>query len=116
MAEVDHHVSKSASEHFWNIAKTYFPQIAEATTQRCRKIPQFRTLRQKMDDKYVPELSMEVAYQSKETGDIIVLPDLQSTPVNRFKPSEFTKIYESISIKVIYIYIYTHNTRMTVFP
>ena len=104
--EIDHKVSKTASDSFWSLSKSWLPKIHEKRTPTSRKIPQFRSLREKLSETYVPKIKMDVGYLFKSTGDIIILTDLDSTPVNRFKPDEYTKLYESASVEVIISIIY----------
>ena len=97
-----HKISKSASNQLWSIAKNWFPKLIESRALHSvrKKIPQFKTVRAKMYKENVPEVRMEVAYEVKETGDVIILKDLTSTPLKKFHPHKYTKLYESASIKV----------------
>ena len=65
-----------------------------------KKIPQFPSIRNLLYRDNLPDILLEVAYESKETGDILILKDLDKTPVNKFPPSKFTKLYETVKIKV----------------
>ena len=44
---------------------------------------------------------MDVCYEVKETGDMIILKDLDSIPVKKFPPSKYRKMYETAKVKVI---------------
>lgn len=100
--ELKHKVSKSAANEFWSLSMEKLPKLFQAKERdgNNRKIASFKTIRQSLYKKYVPKIKLEVAYEKKDTGDIIVLRDLESTPVNRFKPSEYTKLYESARVEV----------------
>lgn len=78
------------------------PKLVEARrlAQHTKKLPQFRSVRDKLTDDYVPKIYLEIAYERKDTGDIIILKDLDKTPVQRFPPSTYKKLYESVSVKV----------------
>ena len=102
LLELTHRISKSGSNDFWSLSKEYFPSLIAARMNQgvTSKFPQFPTLRKKLYDDYLPPIKLEVVYEHKQTGDVIVLRDLDSAPVNRFKPSEFTKLYETVTVKV----------------
>ena len=99
---MDHRVSKTASEQFWALATNLLPEVLEAkqVNQVHKKIPQFRSLRAKMYEEDVPPINLEVAYECKETGDVIIMQGLSKTPVKRFPPSQFIKLYESAKVSV----------------
>lgn len=103
LLELKHRMSKSGSNELWEQAKQGFIDLCEARRRDDihKKIPQFRTLREKMYKNNVPKIYLEVAYKSKETGDIIIMPELESIPYKKFPPSLFTKLYESAHVKVI---------------
>lgn len=100
MLENRHTISKTASNELWSLGRNYFVRMGELRQESFNKIPQLRSLRDKLHEEYVPNIKLEVAYQSKSTGDIIVMRDIESTPVKQFPPSEFIKIYESASVEV----------------
>lgn len=102
LSELGHRMSLTASNEFWKIATEFFPRLIEAKQRESitKKIPQFRTIRESLYKSHVPPIRLEFAYEVKETGDIIILSDLESTPASRFPPSNFTKLYESAKIEV----------------
>ena len=102
LLELKHHISKTASNELWSLAKESFPKLVETKKRHNirRKIPRFRSIRQKLNKTKVPLIYMDVAYECKETGDVILLEDLHSTPVHRFPPSHFTKLYEVAYVKM----------------
>lgn len=65
-----------------------------------KKTPQFRTLREHLYRDNVPNIRLEVAFESKETGDIIIMRDLEVIPVKKFPASRFRKLYESATVDV----------------
>lgn len=102
LLELRHHVSKTASNEFWSTAVKLLPKLTEAKriAESRKKIPKFRSIRDKIYKENVPEISLEVAYEHKETGDIIILQDLEKTPVSKFPPSTYKKLYETVRVKV----------------
>lgn len=102
LLELKHTSSKTTSNEFWSLATKMLPRLAEAQANvgGARKIPQFRSIREKLYDDSIPAIKLEVAYLIKETGDILVLQDLVSTPVKKFPPSKYTKLYESAKVDV----------------
>ena len=101
-AEIDHRVSKSASNCFWKIATTKFKKLFETKSIQGvrKKVPQFAHLRKKLYDNKVPPIHMEIAYKDNETEEIVVLEDLKKAPVGKFPPDKFTKLYEQATVKV----------------
>ena len=95
-------MSKTASNELWSLAVESIPKMIEAREREniTKKIPQFRSVRESLHRDNVPRIRLEVAYECKETGDIIILRDLESTPVNRFPPSQFQKLYETARVDV----------------
>ena len=98
LAEIDHRVSKTASEAFWKIGLMYFPKIHAALGRR-KKIPQFKSVRNKMYEDLVPPVDLEIGYKDKSTGEISVVKD-SVTPLKRFPASKYEKIYEIGTLKV----------------
>lgn len=101
--EVNHRMSLTASNEFWKLATSCIPTLIAAKTRERinRKIPQFRSIRQTLYKKYVPRISLEFGYEVKDTGDIIIMSDLECAPTSKFPPTKFKKLYESAEIKVI---------------
>lgn len=104
VAEVDHRVSHSATNAFWQLAISYFPRLCEKKKEQNvkRKIPMFSQIRQTLKKKNVPPISMEVAYQEKKTGKISIVKDTNITPVSMYPPSKYCKVYEQATVKVRY--------------
>ena len=102
LLELHHKISRTGSNAFWNLSKDSFPKLIEAKKREAneKKIPQSRTLRDKLYRNYVPPISLEIAYECKATGDVIIMEDLKTIPTNVYPPTEFTKLYEKASVKV----------------
>lgn len=102
--ELKHRISKQASNELWSLATSALPKLHDARKNQHvkKKIPQFRSIRDSLYKNNVPEIKLQIAYRVKETGDIIILKDLKKTPISRFPPSKFIKLYESASVQVRY--------------
>lgn len=100
--EGKHRVSKTASNEFWTLASTSFYKLYEAKEFEgiTKKVPGFRSVREKIYRDYIPKIIMEVGYEVKETGDIMILTDLESIPVKKFPPSKYKKLYETAKVSV----------------
>lgn len=97
--EIDHRVSKTASENFWRIASSFHDlHVAKGASRR--KIPQLGHLRKKMYKDRVPDVHMEVGFQSKDTGEVTVLDDVAVIPTSRFPTNQFRRLYEIASVDV----------------
>ena len=101
LIEVAHRVSKTASNAFWRLANKMFPEVYEKKKEMDikTKVPQFAHIRRILHVKKVPPISMEVAYENKETGEVITVKGLNKLPVSKFSPDKFTKLYEQASVK-----------------
>ena len=100
--ENGHRVSKEASECFWRIANNMFHRLHVAA--RGRKVPQLAHLRNKMNDRHVPKVSLEIGYMEKSTGEIEIVKDSSITPVSRFPPFAYKRLYEIASVDVSMFY------------
>lgn len=96
-----HHTSKSASDDFWECAKDFFPKLyrAKVDEMKFRSIPQFTFQRKKLNKNNVPNIDLEIGYLNKETKEKVVVKG-EKTPVSRFNPQKFTKLYEMATVKV----------------
>ena len=108
LTEIEHSVSKSASEMFWRIAMENFPKVKSAQEkEKKKKIPQFQSVRNHMYDNLLPPIDLEIAYKNRETGIIQIVKDT-NTPLKKFPPSKFDKLYEIGTIKVSYCSFQTY--------
>ena len=99
--EMDHKVSKAASEAFWEAGAKWFPRLQGAKVNEVIEtpIPQFVSLRNKMYINKVPPIELEFGYRNRETNEIIVRK-CESAPVKEFNNRQYEKLYESASVKV----------------
>lgn len=72
------------------------------------KVPQFVHIRNQMYDTMCPPVQLDFAYEDKESGEVIVIENVEKTPVAMFPPSKFTKLYEIGRVKVSF---YTFSYR-----
>ena len=96
-------MSNRGSNDFWALAVKSFPKLlrAKELERRTRKIPGFRSIRKKLHKNHIPKIMLDVCYEVKETGDMIILKDLEAIPVKKFPPSKYRKMYETAKVKVI---------------
>ena len=98
MIELNHRVSKTATELFWKTALKYFPKMKSAVGNR--RTAQFKTIRKKLyDGSTIPEVKMEIGYRNKRTGEL-ELVNCSVTPVKNYSPANYEKIFEIASVKV----------------
>ena len=103
LVEMDHRVSKEASNCFFEVAKKWIWKLYHAKNLEgiVANTPQFVNIRRQLFARFVPPISLSFGYRHKESGEITVLEDLESTPFMRFPRTEYTKLYEIASVKVI---------------
>lgn len=99
--ELGHKASKAASDEFWELSKKFFSKLYRLKIEEMiyKDVPQFTCQRRKLYNQYVPKVSMEFGYEHKETKEITVIHS-EKTPVSRFNPQEYTKLYEAATVKV----------------
>ena len=105
MIEINHKVSKEASNQFWCLANAKFHELYVAKGNRGRKIPQFFQLRDKLNEKKVPPINMEIGFKSKEDGEITVV-NAKSSPTSLYPPSNYKRLYEIVSVDVSILIVY----------
>ena len=98
MTEITHHVSKTATDAFWSVGLKYFSMLSAARGRR-KKTPQFKSIRRKIYLNSVPPVNLEIGYKDRTTNEIHIVNDT-CTPLKRFSPTKFDKIFEIASIKV----------------
>jgi hypothetical protein len=105
ITELNHNVSKTASNEFWNVARKYFHILFEAKkAEGIRKnVPGFKYLRRRIQQDKLPDISLEFGFSNKETGEITLVSDQTTTPLSRFPPHLFTKTHEKCTLKVFII-------------
>ena len=101
--EVDHRVSKVASEAFWALSKTWFPKLFDTKKAQgiSRKTPSFIHIRRQMHKDCVPPIHMDIAYQDKDTGEVTIVEDTPITPKKQYPSPRFQKMWEIAYVKVI---------------
>ena len=102
LTEINHSVSKTASDAFWKIGLLFFNELHAAPGRR-KKTPQFKTVRRQMYRNLVPEIELEIGYRHKVSGEITVVKD-SITPMKRFSTATFEKIYEIGTVKVNFFF------------
>ena len=112
--EVNHHVSKVASEAFWNLGKKWFHHLFRTKEIQgvLRKTPTFVHIRRQFYKKYVPPVQMDVAYQNKENGELTILEGTEVIPRNRFPASQFHKLWEIGHVEVKTDEMYTSLSKV----
>ena len=116
--ELNHHVSKSATDAFWSLAlEKKFPLFETKQRQQVRrKTPQFQQMRNILSEK-IPPIKMTMGFIHKETGELVVEENLHSTPLKMYGPAEYRKAYEIASVKVIIILrVFSTITFIFIFP
>ena len=111
--ELTHNVSKSASNAFWNLAKTHFHSlfIQKQVQGISKKTPMFTHLRNKLYDSHCLPVNMEFGYVHKRSGQLSFVTS-EKTPLSRFPTSTYKKVFEVASLKVIF---YSHNIDISLF-
>ena len=112
--ELDHQVSKTASNLFWKIASSKMIKMFEKkrTENIGRKTPQFQQIRRNFN-KTVPTISMDIGYIDKGTGELTVEHDLQQTPVKNYPPSQYKKAFEIAKVDVSFV---PFHSKLLIFP
>ena len=111
LTEIHHRVSKEASNAFFELGKKWFHELFQHKFQEgiLRKTPQFVHIRRQLHKKNVPPINLEVAYRHRETGDVIVLQDLEVAPTTRFPRTTYEKLYEIASVKVYFYKLFSNS-------
>lgn len=101
MVEIDHNVSKTATDCFWELACKKMHQLMDTKKRNGvkRKTPQFQQIRKILNEK-VPDVNMEIGFIDKVSGELHIERNLEHTPLRQYPPSQFRKAYEIATIKV----------------
>ena len=102
LIELTHRVSKTATNSFWQLAKSHFHEMFKMKEEENvkRKVPLFSQMRRVLHQKHVPEISLEIGYQHRETGEITIVQDTRHTPTSTYPPHLYQKLYEQATVKV----------------
>ena len=57
-----------------------------------------------LNRRHVPRISLDYAFEHKETGEITVLKDQEISPQFQFPSSTYNKLYETASIKASLVF------------
>ena len=100
--ELDHTVSKTASDAFWAVGKKWFHKLfsTKALQNVRRKTPTFTHIRRQLYDKWTPPVKMEFGFKHKDTGAYTVVEDSEVTPKTRFPANEYDKMWEIAYVEV----------------
>ena len=99
LIEINHKVSKTAGNRFWDSAMKFLPVLFQAHEREniTKKIPKFSHLRRQLYKKHVPKITMTFGYINKNTGDLVKTSGTK-TPVAQFPPSTYRMAYETASV------------------
>ena len=106
LVEMNHTVSKAASNEFWKIATSLIPHLFTTKSQLkiTRKTPQFIHLRRKLYKQFLPKIHRTTAYQEDGSDDIVEVPE--DRQADFILTDSHHKIYETASVKVILIFFF----------
>ena len=103
LLELRHRVSKAASNDFWDLACSKFHNLMETKIAEMvyKKVPKFQNQRKKLFSMHIPKINLSIGYKDKTTNEVIVV-EAEKTPVS-YSPSDFIKLFEVATVKVIMI-------------
>ena len=84
----------------WEVSKKLFHGLVEYSSERNKKIPTFTHLRRVLVKKFCPDISIDLAYRHKETGEVVLEKDVRTIPVGDYRRSYFEPLHEIASLKV----------------
>lgn len=101
--EINHRVSKVATNAFWDLAMEWFHRMFVAKKEQNvrKKTPKFPHIRRLLHKDYVPPIKMSFGYKDKESGDMTIVEDSLITPKGRFPANQFDKMYEISHVEVM---------------
>ena len=97
LTEIGHSVSKTASEAFWKLGLKYFTKLKSAPGNK--KTPMFKSIRNNIYKDMVPRIDLQIGFKDRTTGEVTVVNDTV-TPMKRFSPSKYEKLFEIATIPV----------------
>ena len=100
LLEIDHKVSKKASNAFWSLAKRAFPMLQQSKIDQMvyKDIPDFPYQRSKLYKDHVPPISIETGFLNNENNEVIVV-ESDKAP-SKYPAPQYSKLYEAASVKV----------------
>lgn len=99
LAEIEHSVSKTATDLFWRLASFYFPKLESAVAERKKKPAQFKTIRRQMYEDLLPRIELQIGYKNKASGETFIVNGTV-TPLKNYPNSEWDKLFEIAFVKV----------------
>ena len=97
LTEINHSVSKTASDAFWKLGLKYFTNLSTAPGNK--KTPFFKTIRRNMYKDLLPAIDLEIGYRNRSTGEITIANETY-TPMKNFPAARFEKLFEIATLKV----------------
>ena len=98
-SEVNKRVSKRASSSLWNVAAKWMFQLTTAFVKdKKKKFPKLTHVRRKLVKKHVPPISLDTGFVNKETNELTLFSNSETTP--SLDPQLHEKVFEIASIKV----------------
>ena len=113
LVELNHLVSKAASNAFWELSTSLIPALFE-TKRRLnvkRKTPQFVHLRRKLHKRILPTINHSTAFQAQ--GSTAIIDDVKDLERRNYEESH-SKIYETASVEVRYLLTFITKHRLEV--
>ena len=105
--QLSHKVSAKAANEFWDTCLQFFPKLLDMKERegRVKNVPKFIQMRRNLHAKYCPKVKMEFAFKKKNDGSITIISSTKTPLKNLQRNSDYVKLYEIASVKVIYINI-----------
>ena len=103
LTELEHTVSKTASNAFWSAAFKFIPPLIEAKSVQniTRKVPTFNHIRRTLHRNLTPDVNLEIGYRCNTSNEVTVV-NAKSMPRSKFPGQQYEKLYEVATVKVIY--------------
>ena len=101
-AQLTHHVSISAANHFWSLAFKYVGHLLQLKSNENinKKIPQFIQTRKVTYQEICPDVKMSFAFFNKSNNSIVHV-QADHTPISQYQGDpNFQKLYEEAHIEV----------------
>ena len=101
LVELNHTVTKAATNAFWRLATSLLPSLFDAKKRLdvTRKIPQFVHIRRQLHKRFLPDIDHSTAYRQEGSEEIVELRDHEK--LDEIQTNPFLKIYETASVSVI---------------
>ena len=105
--EVNHKVSKTASEAFWSLGREWFHKlfVTKSIQNVKRKTPSFVHIRRRLYKEYVPPVMLQFGFKNKVTNEIVNVDNSLVTPKSAFPPHQFDKLWEIAHVQVNFFFV-----------